>query len=144
MVQNRTLVDSITIATRVVIRVIVGWSKRRERSLADLGSSRQQAGRSRFEVREGGGDGAVVPQASLIEVAATRRVRVLGSLEDVPVWALAMNVGVGLDLAVCVDRKKAEARRGEEPKDVGREEGGLGDPLVDDGGGEERAERWPT
>ena len=47
-------------------------------------------------------------------------------------------VGVGLRLAVCVDRKKAEARRGEEPKDVGREEGGPGDPLVG-GGGSTRA-----
>ena len=40
-----------------------------------------------------------------------------------------MNVGVGWGLVVCVDRKKAEARRGEEPKDAGREEGGSGDPL---------------
>ena len=55
-------------------------------------------------MREDGGDGVVVPQASLIEVAATRRVRVLGSLEDVAVWALAVNIGVGLGLAVCVDR----------------------------------------
>ena len=34
------------------------------------------------------GDGVVVPQASLIEVAATCRVRVLGSLEDVAVWVV--------------------------------------------------------
>ena len=80
----------------------------------------------------------VVPQAPLIEVAATRRVRVLDSLEDVAVWALAMDVGVGLGLAVCVDRKKAEARRGEEPKDAGREESAPGDPLVG-GGGSTRA-----
>ena len=53
-------------------------------------------------------------------------------------WALAMDVGVGLGLAVCVDRKKAEARRGGEPKDVGREEGGPGDLLVG-GGGSTRA-----
>ena len=33
-----------------------------------------------------------------------------------------MNVGVGLGLAVCVDGKKAEECRDEEPKDVGREE----------------------
>ena len=76
----------------------------------------------------------VVPQAPLIEVAATRRVRVLGSLEDVEVWALTVNAGVGLGLAVSVDGKKAKARRGEEPKDVGREERGLGDPFVGDGG----------
>ena len=58
----------------------------------------------------------------------------LGSLEDVAVLALTMSVGVGLGLAVCVDRKKAEARRYEEPKDVGREEGGPGDSLVGDSG----------
>ena len=80
----------------------------------------------------------VVPQASLIEVAPTRRVRVLGSPEDVAVWALAMNVGVGLGLAARVDRKKAMTRRSEEPKDVGREQRGLGDPLVG-GGGSARA-----
>ena len=33
-------------------------------------------------MREDGGDGVVVSQAPLVEVAATRRVRVLGSLED--------------------------------------------------------------
>ena len=54
----------------------------------------------------------------MIEVAPTRRVGVLGSLEDVAVYTLAVRVGVGLRLAVCVDRKKAEARRGEEPKAV--------------------------
>ena len=59
----------------------------------------------------------------------------LGSLEDVAVWALAVNVGVGLGLAMGIGGKKAEARRGEEPKGAGREERGLGDPLVGDGGG---------
>ena len=63
---------STTIATRVAIRVTVGRGKRRERPLADPSSSRQQARRSGFEVREDGGDGVVVPKASLIEVAATR------------------------------------------------------------------------
>ena len=76
----------------------------------------------------------IVPQAPLVEVAATRRVRLLGSLEDVAVWALAVNVGIGFGLALCVVRKKADARIGEEPKDVGREEVGLGDPLVGDCG----------
>ena len=89
-------------------------------------------------MREDGGDGVVVSQAPLIEVAATRRVRVLGSLEDVAVWALAVNVGVGLGLAVSIDGKKAEARRSEETKDVGRKERGLGDPFVG-GGGSARA-----
>ena len=89
-------------------------------------------------MREDSGDGVVVPQASLIEGAATRRVRVLSSLKDVAVWALAVNVGVGLGLAVSIDGKKAEARRSEEPKDAGREERGLGDPLVG-GGGSARA-----
>ena len=45
-----------------------------------------------------------------------------------------MNVCVGLGLAVSVYGKKAKARRGEEPKDVGREERGLGGPFVGDGG----------
>ena len=85
-------------------------------------------------MQEDSGDGVVVPQASLIEVAATCRVRVLGILKDVAVWALAMNVGAGLGLAVSIDGKKAEARRCEEPKDAGREERGLGDPFVGDGG----------
>ena len=49
-------------------------------------------------MREDGGDGVVVSQAPLVEVAATRRVRVLGSLEDMAVWALAVDVGVGLGL----------------------------------------------
>ena len=89
-------------------------------------------------MREDSGDGVVVPQASLIEGAATRRVRVLSSLKDVAVWALAVNVGVGLGLAVSIDGKKAEARRSEEPKDAGREERGLGDPFVG-GGGSARA-----
>ena len=39
-------------------------------------------------------------QAPLVEVAVTRRVRVLGSLEDMAVCAMAMSVGVGLGLAV--------------------------------------------
>ena len=43
-------------------------------------------------MREDGGDGVVVPQAPLIEVAATRKVCVLGSLEDVAGWALAMKL----------------------------------------------------
>ena len=55
-------------------------------------------------MREDGVDGVVMPQAPLIEVAVTHRVRVLGSLEDVAVWALAVNVGVGSGLAVCVGR----------------------------------------
>ena len=54
----------------------------------------------------------------------------LDSLKDVAVWALAVNVGVGLGLAISADGKKAEARRGEEPKDVGREERGLSNPLT--------------
>ena len=54
----------------------------------------------------------IVPQAPLVEVAATRRVRVLGSLEDMAVWALAMDVGVGLGLAMSVDWKKATKARG--------------------------------
>ena len=62
-------------------------------------------------MRQDGSDCVVVPQASLIEVAPTRRVRVLGSLEDVAVWALVVNVGVGLGLAVSVDGKKAKTRR---------------------------------
>ena len=33
-------------------------------------------------MREDGGDGVVVSQPPLVEVAVTRRVRVLGSLED--------------------------------------------------------------
>ena len=37
-----------------------------------------------------------------------------------------------LCLAVGVDRKKAKACRGEEPKDVRWEERGLGDPFVGD------------
>ena len=76
----------------------------------------------------------VVSQAPLVEVAVTRRVRVLGSLEDMAVCAMAMNVGVGLGLAVGVDRKEAESCGSEEPKDVRREERGLGDPFVGDGG----------
>ena len=59
VVNNRR--SSTTIATRVAIRVIVGRGEHRKRSFADLSSSRQQAGRSGFEVRGGGGDGAVVP-----------------------------------------------------------------------------------
>ena len=58
----------------------------------------------------------------------------LGSLEDVVVWALAMNVGVGLRLAVCVDGKETKACRGEEPKYIRREEGGPGGPLAGDCG----------
>ena len=84
-------------------------------------------------MRKDGGDGVVVSQPPLVEVAVARRVRVLGSLEDMAVWALAMDVGVGLRLAMGVDRKKAEARGGEEPKDARWEERGLGDPFVGDG-----------
>ena len=73
-------------------------------------------------MREDGGDGVVVSQPPLVEVAVARRVRVLGSLEDMAVWALAMNVGVGLGLAMGIDWKKAEARGGEEPKDARWEE----------------------
>ena len=50
----------------------------------------------------------IMPQTPLIEVAPTRGVRVLGSLEDVAMWTLAVRVGVGLRLAVIVDRKKAK------------------------------------
>ena len=46
----------------------------------------------------------IVPQAPLVEVAATRRVRVLGSLEVMAVWALAVNVGVGLGFGVGDER----------------------------------------
>jgi len=84
-------------------------------------------------MRKSGGDGVVVSQAPLVEEAVARRVRVLGSLEDMAVRALAMDVGVGLGLAMGVDRKKAEACGGEEPKDVRWEERGLGDPFVGDG-----------
>ena len=83
-------------------------------------------------MRKDGGDGVVVSQPPLVEEAVARRVRVLGSLEDMAVRALAMDVGVGLGLAVGVDRKKAKACRGEEPKDVRWEERGLGDPFVGD------------
>ena len=76
----------------------------------------------------------VVTEPPLVEVAVACRVRVLGSLEDMAVRALAMDVGVGLGLAMSVDWKKAEACGGEEPKDVRREERGLGDPFVGDGG----------
>ena len=70
----------------------------------------------------------------MVEIAVARRVRVLGSLEDMAVWALAMGVGVGLGLAMGVDWEKAEASGGEEAKDVRREECGLSDPFVGDGG----------
>ena len=36
--------------------------------------------------------------------------------------------------SVSVYGQKTEARRGEELKDIGREERGLGDPVVGDGG----------
>ena len=72
----------------------------------------------------------VVSQAPLVEVTVTRRVRVLGSFEDMAVCAVAMNVGVGLGLAMGIDWKEAEAGGGEEPIDVRREEHGLWDPLV--------------
>ena len=61
----------------------------------------------------------VVPQASLIEVAATRRVRVLGSLENVAVWTLTVNAGVDLGLAVCAltirRPRRAEAKSRKTP-----------------------------
>ena len=74
----------------------------------------------------------VVPQATLIELAATRRVRVLGSLEDVAVCVLAVDVGVGLGLAVGVDGKRAEARRGgeESRKTSGGKSAGWGIHLL--------------
>ena len=75
----------------------------------------------------------VVTEPPLVEVAVACRVRVLGSLEDMAVWALAMDVGVGLGLAMGVDREKTEASAGEEPKDVRWEERGLSDPFVGDG-----------
>jgi len=84
-------------------------------------------------MREDGGDGVVVPQAPLVKVAVTRRVRVLGSLEDMAVCAVAMDVGVGLGLAMGIDWKEAESGGGKEPKDVGREKRGLGDPFAGDG-----------
>ena len=83
---------------------------------------------------QNGGDGVIMPQTPLIEVAPTCGVRVLGSLEDVAMRTLAVRVGVGLRLAVSVDRKKAKPRGCEKPKDVGREERWLGDPLVGDSG----------
>ena len=67
--------------------------------------------------------GVVVSQPPLVEIAVARRVRVLGSLEDMAVCAMAMNVGVGLGLAMGVDWKEAEAYGGEEPKDVRRQAG---------------------
>ena len=76
----------------------------------------------------------IVSHAPLIEVTVTRRVRVLGSLEDMAVLVLAMDVGVSLGLAMGVDWKKAEACGGEESEDARREERGLGDPFVGDGG----------
>ena len=79
---------------------------------------------------QNGGDGVIMPQTPLIEVAPTCGVRVLGSFEDVAMRTLAVRVGVGLRLAVGVDRKKAKPRGCEKPKDVGREERWLGDPLV--------------
>ena len=47
----------------------------------------------------------VVSQAPLVEVAVTRRVRELDSLEDIAVCAMAMGVGVGLGLVMGVDWK---------------------------------------
>ena len=76
----------------------------------------------------------VVSQAPLVKVAVTRRVRVLGSLEDMAVCAMAMSAGVGLGLAMGVDRKEAESCGGEEPKDARREKRGLGGPFAGDGG----------
>jgi hypothetical protein len=90
-------------------------------------------------MRKDGGDGVVVSQPPLVEEAVARRVRVLGSLKDMAVRALAMDVGVGLGLAVGVDRKKAKACGGEEPKDVRWEERGLGDPFVGNGSSTRKA-----
>ena len=39
-------------------------------------------------MRKDGSDGVVVSQPPLVEEAVARRVRVLGSLEDMAVWAL--------------------------------------------------------
>ena len=58
----------------------------------------------------------------------------MGGFKDVAMWALAVCVGVGLRLAVSVDRKKAKPRGCEKPKNVGREERRLGDPLAGDSG----------
>ena len=55
-------------------------------------------------MRKDGSDGVVVSQPPLVEEAVARRARVLGSLEDMAVRALAMDVGVGLGLAMGVDR----------------------------------------
>ena len=52
---------SATIGIQVAMHVIAGRGECRQRPFADPSSSRQQAGRSRFEVREDGGDGVVVP-----------------------------------------------------------------------------------
>jgi len=49
--------------------------------------------------------GVVVSQPPLVEIAVARRVRVLGGLEDMAVWALAMNVSVGLGLTMGVERE---------------------------------------
>ena len=86
-------------------------------------------------MREDGGYGVVVSQPPLVEIAVARRVRVLGSLEDMAVWALAMDVGVGLGLTMGVEREKAEACGGEEAKDAGWEERRLSDPFAGDGVG---------
>ena len=42
--------------------------------------------------------------------------------------------GGNLGLAMGIDRKEAGSCGGEEPKDARREERGLGDPFVGDGG----------
>ena len=48
----------------------------------------------------------------------------LGSLKDMAVRALAMDVGVGLGLAMGVDWEEAESRGGKEPKDARWKESG--------------------
>jgi len=47
-------------------------------------------------VGQNGGDGVIMPQTPLIEVAPARGVRVLGGFEDVAMWALAVRVLVSV------------------------------------------------
>ena len=50
------------------------------------------------------------------------------------VSVLVSSIGGSMCWSVSVYGQKTEARRGEELKDIGREERGLGDPVVGDGG----------
>ena len=80
------------IIIRVTTCVNVGRGGCRQRSFSDPGSSRHQTSCRRFEVREYGSDGVIVPQSPLAEVAVTRGVCVLGSLENMAMWALSERV----------------------------------------------------